>query len=166
MLFTAVLRLRRRMDSTLPNMHIELMGMSTRNAGAGDAEGRLMVGVQFAYDRRAVMTTAYPSNTPADAPAAPGALTLVSVPAGSASELSADVRYWLTPLPTRGPLLFIIRWPALGIEETVTELDGSAIAEAGAMATVLWPPVPPEDRDPAPPLQLPSTGWFAQQTNS
>ena len=50
-LFSAALRLRRRMDGNLPNMHMELMGVPARNAEAGDPEERLMVGVQFADDR-------------------------------------------------------------------------------------------------------------------
>ena len=32
-----------------------------------------------------------------------------------------------------------------------SDLAKAAIAEAGALATVLRPPVPPDDRDPAPP---------------
>ncbi len=54
----------------------------------------------------------------------------------------------------------VLRWPELGIEETVTELDGTTIAAAGRVADVLWAPEPAL----APPRSLapPTIGWFAQ----
>jgi len=58
----------------------------------------------------------------------------------------------------------VIRWQALGIEETVAELDGTALATAGASATILWPPVPPDDRQPPPPPPPPTNGWFADNS--
>jgi len=162
-LFSAALRLRRRFDSYGPNMHMELMGSPTRTSGADDPDGRLMLGVQLSDGRRTVMTTGFLPVTQADAPADPDALSLLSTPGGGFSgDLSSDVRYWLRPLPPSGPLLLITRWLALGIEETVTELDGSTIAAAGALATALWPPVTPQDREPPPPPPPPASGWFAE----
>lgn len=162
-LFSAALRLRRRFDSYGPNMHMELMGSPTRTSGADDPDGRLMLGVQLSDGRLTVMTTGFLPVTQADAPADPDALSLLSTPGGGFSgDLSSDVRYWLRPLPPSGPLLLITRWLALGIEETVTELDGSTIAAAGALATALWPPVTPQDREPPPPPSPPASGWFAE----
>jgi len=155
---SAALRLCRRFDSY--NMHMELTGMPARNAGAADPNKRLMLGVQFADGRRAVMTTGFRAATPVGDSGTAGAVSLVSIPAGSIGELSFDVRYWLTSLPPAGRLLFITRWPALGIEETVTEVDGSAVAVAGGLATVLWPPVRPEISGPPPSVPPPATGWF------
>ncbi len=69
----------------------------------------------------------------------------------------------MTPLPPPGPLLIVLRWLELGIEETVTELDGTAIAAAGHAAEVLWPPAPP--LPPPHPVAPPTTGWFAEPTH-
>ena len=57
----------------------------------------------------------------------------------------------------------VLRWLELGTEETITELDGSAIAAAGHAAEVLWPPEPP--LAPPQPLAPPATRWFAQATH-
>jgi hypothetical protein len=47
----------------------------------------------------------------------------------------------LTPLPPAGPLLVVCAWSAVGIAESRTILDGTAIAEAGTRAVTLWAPL-------------------------
>ncbi|MGY1815533.1 hypothetical protein [Blastococcus sp. SYSU D00820] len=82
---------------------------------------------------------------------------------GSGGEFSLDQTWWLSPLPPAGPLRFVVRCPALGIDETVAELDGTAIARAVEDVVVLWPWSPPRrpDAGPPPPPDLPGDSWFA-----
>ena len=112
---------------------------------------RFLLGVQFADGRRA-------SNVPGhdgDLVFHPGG--------GSGGSSSVDQEWWLSPLPPEGPLLVVVRCPELGLEETVTELDGTAIRRAGEAATVLWPWEPPHEQSsqPPPPPDLPAGSWFA-----
>ena len=82
---------------------------------------------------------------------------------GSGNEHSVDQGWWLAPLPPAGPVRFVVRCPALGIEETVTELDGAAIRRAAEEVVELWPWTPPEPareesgRHP----DVPPDSWFA-----
>lgn len=82
---------------------------------------------------------------------------------GSGGGRRYDQRFFLSPLPPTGPLTVVCRWPAFGVAETQTAIDGTAIADAGAQALVLWPRPSEYDepREPPEPL-LPGTGWFAQ----
>lgn len=158
--FSVAVRLRRRFDDYRGNIHMELIGGLPRGA-SHDPDSRLMMGVEFSDGRRASMRSALDPSQRADTSGDSAVVSLLAMPAGSVSELSLDSRLWMRPLPTPGPLLMVIRWQALGIEETVAELDGTALATAGASATILWPPVPPDDRQPPPPTPPPTNGWFA-----
>ncbi|SDF94893.1 hypothetical protein SAMN05660662_3894 [Blastococcus aurantiacus] len=114
---------------------------------------RFLLGVQFADGRRA-------SNVPVRG--ADG--DLVFHPGGgSGGSVSVDQDWWLSPLPPEGPLLVVVRCPEIGLEETGTELDGTAIRRAGESATVLWPYEPPleQPHEPPPPPDLPAGSWFA-----
>jgi hypothetical protein len=135
------------------------MGLEPSPGLVADADGRLMMGIQLADGRRAVMTSWRPSWAGA-APANPDAAVLVSSPGGAIGDIVFDVRFWLTPLPPPGPLLIVVRWLALGIAQTTSELDGSVIDTAGASATALWPPVPAEELEPPPSPR--ASGWFAE----
>jgi hypothetical protein len=112
---------------------------------------RFLFGVQFADGRRA--SNALGSG--GDLVFHPGG--------GSGGSVSVDQDWWLSPLPPGGPLLLVVRCPELGLEETVTELDGTEIRRAGEAATVLWPWEPPLEQpsEPAPPPDLPVGSWFA-----
>jgi hypothetical protein len=83
---------------------------------------------------------------------------------GSGGETAVDQEWWLSPLPPDGPLLVVARCPEIGLEETVVELDGTAIRRAGESAVVLWPYEPPVDRshEPPPPPAVPPDSWFAR----
>lgn len=156
--YTVSVRLRRRTDHQPLNLMTQFMGGPTRDTV--DPERRLLIGVELSDGRRAVMVNGLRPPSPTDEAADSAAVTLAWTPGGLHNELAAEARYWMTPLPPPGPLLMVLRWLELGIEETVTELDGTAIAAAGHDAEVLWPPAPPlaPPHPPAPP----TTGWFAQ----
>ncbi len=159
MTFTVGLRLRHPLNDYYANVHAGLTGMPLRGPSRGDPEGRFMLGIQLSDGRRAVMTSSF---TPEGigAAAQPAAVSLLSI-GGAFGDLSTDARYWLRPLPPAGPLMLVMRWETMGIAETVTELDGTKIAAAGATATTLWPPVPPQERELPPPPPPPTSGWFA-----
>jgi hypothetical protein len=82
---------------------------------------------------------------------------------GGGGPSSVDQEWWLSPLPPEGPLLVVVRCPEIGVEETVVELDGTAIRRAGESAIVLWPYEPPVDRghEPPTPPDVPADSWFA-----
>jgi hypothetical protein len=50
-----------------------------------------------------------------------------------------DVSYWIWRLPPPGPVTFICRWPACGIEDARAQLDGQRIRDAAARSVPLWP---------------------------
>lgn len=79
---------------------------------------------------------------------------------GGGQHLSADMTYWVTPLPPEGPVAVVMAWPGFGIPETRTVLDGAAIRQASSRIHTLWPPQPVEPPEPPPPPR-PSAGWFA-----
>ena len=144
-----------------------LLAARSRNAGdpAGGNElgelfwghrvggSRFLFGVQFADGRRA--SNARFGERDGD--------LIFHSGAGSGGSASVDQEWWLSPLPPEGPLLVVVRCPEIGLEETVTELDGAAIRRAGEAATVLWPWQPSVEPsfEPPPPPDLPAGSWFA-----
>ena len=61
----------------------------------------------------------------------------------------------------------VVRWTDIGIEETVVELDGTALSRAVAEVVTLWPWEPPRDRSPEPPpppADLPADSSFARSS--
>lgn len=115
---------------------------------------RFLFGVEFADGRRA---RSLPDPRSTD--------ELIFHPGGgSGGEASVDQEWWLSPLPPEGPLRVVLRCPEMGLEETVVELDGTAVRRAGESATVLWPYEPPreEQYEPPPPPDLPGDSWFAR----
>lgn len=159
--FTVMVRLRRSNDNQPLNLMTQFMGGPTRDTI--DPDSRLLIGVELSDGRRAVMANGLRPPGPTDEDVDPAAVTLSWTPGGMHNELAAEARYWMTPLPPPGPLLIVLRWLALGIEETVTELDGTSIVAAGHAADILWPPAPP--LAPSRPPAAPTTGWFAQPTH-
>lgn len=143
------------------NLTTQFMGGPTRNTI--DPDSRLLLGVELSDGRRAVMVNGLRPPGPTDEAVDPATVTLSWTPGGMHNELAAEARYWMTPLPPPGPVLMVLRWLELGIEETITELDGTAIAAAGHDAEVLWPLEPP--RAPPQPPAPPTTGWFSHVTH-
>ncbi len=47
--------------------------------------------------------------------------------------------YWVYPLPPPGPLAFVREWPALGLFETLVEIDAQPILDAAARSVQIWP---------------------------
>jgi hypothetical protein len=54
------------------------------------------------------------------------------------------VHVWLWPIPPEGPVTFVFRWLAAGIEETRVAVDAAPLREAAARAEALWPDERPE----------------------
>ncbi|MEX5719374.1 hypothetical protein [Geodermatophilus maliterrae] len=85
---------------------------------------------------------------------------------GSGSEYSVDHSWWLSPVPPAGPLTVVVWCPELGLPETSTVLDGTAIRVAADRVVALWPWEPPRrrgpDQPPSPP-EIPEDSWFARR---
>ena len=84
---------------------------------------------------------------------------------GTGSEYSVDHSWWLSPLPPAGPLTVVVRCPELGLPETSTLLDGTAIRAAADRVVALWPWEPPRrrpHRSPSPQV-IPEDSWFARR---
>jgi hypothetical protein len=120
----------------------------------GAGAGRFLLGVELADGRRASGMRMGERDTD----------LVFHSGSGSGGEASVEQTWWLGPLPPEGPLVFVVRCPELGIGETATELDGSAIRRAADDVVTLWPwEPPPEHRRPEPPRppDLPPDSWFA-----
>jgi hypothetical protein len=154
---TLAIRLRKpRPPATQQALHLLLGG---EPVGRGDPDERLLVGIEYADGRRTTNADGFfrPGQLPD-----PDALVL-STTGGGGGDSAYDQNYWLSPLPPEGPITVVCRCPAIGIPETVAQLDGAAIARAGRSSVVLWPPTPIET-EPAqpPPPRTPPDGWFTQ----
>jgi hypothetical protein len=90
----------------------------------------------------------------------------VTASSGS-GDSSIEQSWWLSPVPPPGPLRLVVRCTDIGIEETVVELDGTALSRAVDEVVTLWPWEPPRDRSPEPPpppADLPADSWFARSS--
>jgi hypothetical protein len=143
--FTLVLRVRR---GTVPTEELHQLLW-----GRGSGAPALLVGLELADGRRV-------DNIPGHRPMEDLVFTQGG---GSGDELSVDQTWWLNPLPPEGMLRFVVRCTPLGLEETVTEIDTSAIRSAAERVEVLWPWTPPDygERPQPPPPDLPPDSWFA-----
>ena len=74
----------------------------------------------------------------------------VTASSGS-GDSSIEQSWWPSPVPPPGPLRLVVRCTDIGIEETVVELDGTALSRAVDEVVTLWPWEPPRDRSPEPP---------------
>ena len=121
----------------------------------GPAAGRFLLGIELADGRRASGMRM----------GEPGTGLVFHSGGGSGDRASVEQTWWLSPLPPDGPVLFVVRCDDLGIGETVTELDGSAIRRAADDVVTLWPwEPPPQHRGPEPPRppDVPADSWFAR----
>ncbi len=64
---------------------------------------------------------------------------------GSGGMSSVEQSWWLHPLPPEGPVTVAVRCDELGIEESLTELDGTAVRRAAEGVVTLWPWEPPPE---------------------
>lgn len=133
-------------------------GLYGQFSGSAAPEQQLLVGLEDAAGRRASTFDTGRWPPPDD----DGALTMTGRGGGGGGR-TYDQEYWVSPLPADGPLRLVVRWDARGIPETVTEVDGAAVAAAGRGAVELWPweaavePDHEEDRG-----RRPTDGWFSQ----
>ena len=126
--------------------------------GPAPVQGGFLLGVEFADGRRA-------SNLAGRHGPPLGEGIVFAQGGGSGAMSSVEQSWWLHPLPPEGPLRFVVRCPALGLDESSIVLDGAAIQAAARDVVVLWPWTPPPEsgpfEPPAPP-DLPDDSWFAQ----
>ncbi len=126
--------------------------------GPAPVQGGFLLGVEFADGRRASNRAGRHGPTPGDE-------IVFTQGGGSGGMASVEQSWWLHPLPPEGPLRFVVRCPALGLDESSIVLDGAAIQAAARDVVVLWPWTPPPEsgpfEPPAPP-DLPDDSWFAQ----
>jgi hypothetical protein len=125
--------------------------------GPGSGDGGFLLGVEFVDGRRA-------SNLAGRGGPTPGDEIVFTQGGGSGGMASVEQSWWLHPLPPDGPLRFVVRCAALGLDERSVVLDGAAIQAAARDVVVLWPwAPPPESRPLEPPMppDLPDDSWFA-----
>jgi hypothetical protein len=148
--FDLVVRLRSSRDEA----EFGLDGLIWRHGPRARDEG-LLFGVEFADGQRA-------TNLHQGPPA--GAGPLLSGRGGSGGQRSIEQGWWLTPVPPVGPLRFVVRCPALGVEETVTEVDVTPLNRASRDVVELWPWTPPSDMAPPEPPDpvVPADSWFSR----
>ena len=119
----------------------------------GPGGSSFLFGVAFADGRRA-------TNVPRA-----GGDGIVLVSGGGSGGMSAvDQSWWLHPLPPEGPVTVVVRCDELGIEESLAELDGTAVRRAAERVVTLWPWEPPPEetlREEPPPAPVPPDSWFA-----
>jgi hypothetical protein len=147
------LALRARVPPTGPQRDLGqfLFGPPHRTAG-------LLVGLEFADGRRITNTG------PPFAGATDEDGFVFHPGGGSGGTLAADQSWWLSPLPPAGPLRIVVRCEPLGIAETSTVIDGTAIVQAAARVVELWPwepapePPPPWEQPP----DVPGDSWFSR----
>ena len=58
---------------------------------------------------------------------------------GGGTTHSQFFRWWVWPLPPKGPLEFVCQWPMYGITETRVGVDAQLILDAAQRAVRLWP---------------------------
>ena len=117
-------------------------------------EGQFLLGVEFADGRRLSNAAHHGPETGA----------VLEARGGGGGERAVRQTWWLAPLPPEGPLTFVLRCDALGVEETSTVVDGDAIRSAVADVVTLWPwgrPYLMDDPPPPPPPDLPPGSWFS-----
>ena len=122
-------------------------------------EDRLLLGIEYSDGRRASTLQDGRMNSP-DALVGDEELVLLSQ-GGGGGDLSVDQAYWVAPLPPEGPVAVLLRWPAFGMPESRTVLDGAAIRAAGSSSRILWPPQPTIEPPSSPPPPRPTSGWFS-----
>lgn len=158
--FTLAVRLRRARPGLVPGGLFMLVGSHHHPGREVALEERLLLGVEYSDGRRA--STVEDMRT-----LGPGAVSddeqLVLVQhGGGGGELSVDQAFWVSPLPPEGPVTFVMAWPAFGMPESRTVVDGAIIRAAAGRSQLLWPPQPPMDPPALPPPPRPSSGWFAE----
>ena len=102
-----------------------------------DAAGILRFGVLFADGRRATNLDRLAWND--GAARNPAADHPVLFPAGGSGWAGrTELLVTVFPLPPVGPVTLVVEWPAEGVDETRTALDGAEVHAAAGRATAVW----------------------------
>lgn len=125
-LFDLAIRLRE------PREHPDFFHPFLLRGRGGSSEELFRFGVQFADGTKAILDNRAFHK---EAPPAP----VLSARGGGGGGRAWDWGVWLWPLPPAGPLVFVVKWPAMGIPESRTEVDSGSILGAAEQAEVLWP---------------------------
>jgi hypothetical protein len=123
-------------------------------------ENRLLLGLEYSNGHRA--STLQDMRMLGPGAVAGGQQLVLVQQGGGGGEQSVDQTYWVSPLPPQGPVTFVLSWPAFGIPESRTVLDGAAIRVAADRSQLLWPPQPATESPQPPSPPRPSSGWFAE----
>jgi hypothetical protein len=126
-----------------------------RGPGRGDQgipEGMLRFGVQFADGSKATNTAI--ATGPPDFESEPAGPVLRTHGGGGGGGNWRQTM-WVWPLPSGGPLTFVVEWPAAAIPLTRHEVDAQLILDAAKRAQVVFA----EDDLPMPPAPAARPGW-------
>lgn len=156
--FTVVVRLRVALPGVRPGEVLNLVNPFHPGGVDVPPDGRLLVGVEYADGRRAVV------HDRRTGPTATDDLRPVLWPAsGRGDDLNVEYGYFLSPLPPDGPVTFVCSWPAFGIPEATSVVEHADLTTAAARSTTLWPRQPPVQGPPPPAApEAPPSGWFAE----
>lgn len=157
--FTLAVRLRR----PHPGLFMLISGHGRPGVAEVPVQRRLLLGLEYADGRRA--STLDDRRLRGPRPELDDRQLVLTQEGGGGGDQSVDQRYWVSPLPSAGPVTFVLAWAAFGMPESRTVVDGSAILAAAERSQPLWPPQPAEDPPEPPPAPRPSTGWFADPEN-
>ena len=158
--FTLAVRLRQPRPDLARGGLFMLIGGHSRPGFEVPLRDRLLLGIEYANGDRASTLQDMRISRP-DAVADEQRLVLAQQ-GGGGGDRSVDQTYWVSPLPAEGPVTFVMAWPAFGMPESRTVLDGTAIRAAGGHSHLLWPPQPLMQPSDPPPPPRPPTGWFAE----
>lgn len=157
--FTLVVRLRQAQPEFAGGGLYTLVGSHARPGTEVPLERRLLLGVEYPDGQRA--STLHDMRMLGLDAALPDQQLLLVPHGGSGAEQSVDQTYWVSPLPPAGPVTLVLAWPAFGMPESRSVIDGAIIRAAAERSQVLWPLPPPTQPPTPPPPDRPSTGWFA-----
>jgi hypothetical protein len=150
--FTLIVRVRPAAAGRLP-VGEALIGRAHPFAEEGRA--RFLIGVEFSDGRRGSSLQMRDAR----------AEIVFNQASSSSGDTGGEQTLWLSPLPPDGPLRLVVRCPEIGIPETSTELDGTAIRRAADGVVTLWPWAMPDPSgrrpEPSPSPELPGDSWFA-----
>jgi hypothetical protein len=129
------------------DLHMSAHGDLPGSRGGARLPARLLrLGVRYADGTKATTIEQHQRRTPAsaDPPAGP----LLSWSPGSSGMHGRELGFsgfglWLWPLPPAETFEFAVEWPFGGIELTIAELDGAAIAAAAERSGYYWPDTAP-----------------------
>jgi hypothetical protein len=119
-----------------------------------------LFGVEFADGQRCSNLPPLGSLPMDDAEGSAGPTLIPS--GGGGSSNSADISYFLSPVPPPGDLTFVCAWPGRGVPESRAVLAAQPLVDASQRVSELWPWAPPSYRGtPHATPCVPDGGWFA-----